>query len=156
MDFEAVLSASYKIVLILLPIIFSAIVGYVFGAAKAFRDAKLKAYEETLPPIVKVAFEPSRLDQPEFNKALIKLWLFASRKVALKMDRALSILADRDRGDAIMALQEAIAEMRGDIQFLRRQKVEPKEVSHFYTTIGGKAEVLGDNTSVTDTASSHD
>jgi hypothetical protein len=140
MNFDVILEAAYKVVLILLPILFSALVGYALGAAKAFRDAKLKAYEEILPPIVKVAFEPDKSDQPDFNKALLKLWLFASRKVALKMDHALSILVKPERGDAKRALQQAIAEMRADIQFLRWQRVEPEEVSHFYTIIGGQDE----------------
>lgn len=115
MNFDVILEAAYKVVLILLLILFSALVGYALGAAKAFRDAKLKAYEEILPPIVKVAFEPDKSDQPDFNKALLKLWLFASRKVALKMDHALSILVKPERGDAKKALQQAIAEMRADI-----------------------------------------
>ena len=128
------------IVLILLPIIFSAVVGYVFGAAKTFREQKLRAYEEILPPIVKVAFDPDKSDQPDFNKALLKLWLFASRKVALKMDHALAILIKPERGDAQKAIQETIAEMRADIQFLKWQKVKPEEVKHFYTKIGRKDE----------------
>lgn len=140
MDFYVILEAAYKIVLILLPIVFSAVAGYALGAAKAFRDQKLKAYEEILPPIVKAAFEPDKADQPDFNKALLKLWLFASRKVALKMNHALSILVKPERGDAAKALQHAIAEMRADIQFLRWQRVKPEEVSHFYTIIGGQDE----------------
>jgi len=144
MNFETLFDATYKIVLILLPIVFSAIAGYIFGAAKTFRDAKLKVYEEILPPIVKVAFEPAKSDQPDFNKALLKLWLFASREVAIKMDYALSILVKPERGNATKALQEAIAEMRGDIQFFRRHRIKPKEVSHFYTIIAGKDEIPND------------
>jgi len=137
-ELNSILGAINKIVLILLPIFFSAIAGYVLGAAKTFREQKLKAYEEILPPIVKVVFDPDKSDQPGFNKALLKLWLFASRKVALKMDHALAILTKPERGDAPKALQEAIAEMRTDIQFLKWQKVKPEEVKHFYTKIGGK------------------
>jgi len=140
MNIDVFLNATYKIVLILLPIIFSALAGYAFGAAKTFKDTKLKIYEEILPTIVKVAFEPEKSDQPEFNKAVLKLWLFASKKVALKMDHALSILINPERGDAAKALKETIVEMRSDIQFLRWQRVKPDEVVHFYTVFGGQKE----------------
>jgi hypothetical protein len=139
-DLNSIFGGTYKIVLILLPIFFSAVTGYILGAAKTFREQKLKVYEEILPPIVKVAFDPGKSDQPDFNKALLKLWLFASRKVALKMDHAISILVKPERGDAANALQDAIAEMRTDIQFLRWQRVKSEEVKHFYTQIRGKEE----------------
>ncbi len=138
MDINEFLGSVSKVIIILLPILFSAIVGYFLGAAKTFREQKLKAYEEILPPIVKAAFNPDKSDEPEFNKALLKLWLFASRRVALKMDYALAILVKPERGNAQVALQEAIAEIRSDIQILKWQKVEPKEVKHFYSKIGIK------------------
>jgi hypothetical protein len=128
----------------LITIIFTGIFGYIFGAAKVFRDQKLKAYEEILPPIVKAAFNPKQSDEPDFNKAMVKLWLFASRKVALKMDTALSFYIDPKRGDKTEALQQAIAEMRADIQFIRwrRKKVKPEEVKHFYMYLGRQQDIV--------------
>ena len=130
----------YKIVWILLPVFFSAVIGYFFGTAKAFREQKLRAYEEILPPIVKAAFDPLKSEESDFNKAVIKLWLFSSRNVALKMDDALSIYVNPERGNLANALQQAIAEMRSDIQFFWlknwRKKVRPEEVRHFYMFIG--------------------
>lgn len=127
-----------QIVLILLPIFFSAFAGYFLGAAKIFREQKLKAYEEILPPLIKVAFDPDISDQSDFNKALLLFWLFANRKVALKMDQALAKLVRKERDDASRELQEVIAEMRADIQLLRWQTIKPEEVKHFYTKIGRK------------------
>jgi hypothetical protein len=131
----------WKAVLLIVSIIFSGFVGYVFGAAKTFREQKLRAYEEILPVFIRVAFEPGTPDEAEFNKATIKAWLFASKKVTRKMDRAISILVKPDRGNAMEALQETIAEMRSDIQFCRWrrwQKIKPSEVNHFYTKLGKK------------------
>ena len=136
MDAATLLDIACKALLLLLPIFFSALVGYFFGAAKAFREQKVKAHEEILPPIIKAAFEPEQSDQPDFNRALLKLWLFASKKVALKMDHALSVLVHPQKGDRAKALQEAIVEMRADIQFLGRQRLKPEDVSHFYTKFG--------------------
>jgi len=116
-------------------IIFSGIVGYVVGALKSFREAKQKAYEEILPPILQMAYNPSKADEGEFGKALCKLWLYANKKIAKKMDNALYILHDRSRGDLPKTLQEVVADMRKDIQVMPWQKVKPEDVHHLYTQI---------------------
>jgi hypothetical protein len=121
-----------KVALLILPILVSGLVGYFYGAAIAFRDQKLRAYEEILPIFIKVAFELSESDQPEFNKAVMKVWLFASKNVALKVDHALAVLIRPERGDAKEALQDVISEMRADIQLNRFQRIKPSQVSHFY------------------------
>lgn len=117
-------------------IIFSGVVGYIVGAAKTFREQKLRAYEEALPIFIKAAFEQQKADEPEFNKAIHKLWLFASKKVARKVDGAVAILVKPNRGDALRALQEVIAEMRADIQFCPWQRLNAEEIEHFYTKFG--------------------
>ena len=116
----------------------SGVVGYLVGVVKTFREQKLRAYEEILPIFIRAAFEPGASDEVEFNKATIKVWLFASKKVALKVDRVPSILIKPERGDRMEALQEAIAEMRADIQFWKWPKLKPDEVKHFYTKFGKK------------------
>ena len=117
------------------------IVGYVVGVMKSFREQKLRAYEEIMPVFIRAAFNPSSMtDEKEFNQALIKLWLFAGRKVALKFNDALACLVDPKRGDPTEALQSAIAQMRSDIQWAPWHRVSPKEVGHFYTRFEPKAE----------------
>ncbi len=68
MDLDNVIAAAALTVL-------SAIVGYLFGAAKFFREQKQKAYAEILPPIVKMAFDSRSSSETEFSRALTKLWL---------------------------------------------------------------------------------
>lgn len=110
--------------------------GYFVGVAKTFREEKQKAYEEILPVVLKVAYNPEQKDEEGFGKALSKLWLYGSKEVANKMDEAVSILHDPKRGNITEALQEAVAEMRRDIQILPWQKIEPKKVKHLYSKIG--------------------
>jgi hypothetical protein len=111
----------------------TAFVGYVFGRAKTFIEGKQRAYEEILPIVLKAAYNPAIKDEEGVNKALSKLWLYGSRKVAKKMDYAVSIMVKPSRGDKTKALQEAVVEMRNDIQaFFFWQRVEPEEVKHLY------------------------
>jgi hypothetical protein len=118
-----------------LSVLFSAFVGYLFGAAKSFREEKQKAYGELLPPIIKMAYSPQSADETEFSRALMKLWLYGSKKVTLKMEHAVSILHHPTRGNATKAFQEAIVEMRADIQIWPWQRIKPEEVNHLYTSI---------------------
>ena len=118
--------------------IVSVIVGYVIGTMKSFREAKQKAYGELLPPIIKTAYNPQGDDEKEFNAAINKLWLYGSKSVALKMEHALKIMHDPSKGDVTKALQEAVVEMRKDIQLWLLwpwQKLNPKDVNHIYTII---------------------
>jgi len=124
-----------------LSILFSAVVGYLVGAVKSFRDEKQKAYSEILPPIVRMVYSsnPTQDDEKEFNNALAKLWLYANREVAFKLDRVASILVDRTRGNMTEAVQEAIVAIRKDIHHKwPLSKIEPNEVKHLYMRIGGK------------------
>ena len=106
MDFE-------QILFIILTAFITGLIGFIVGSIKAFREAKQNAYKEILPPIIKMVYEPqSGSDNKKFNKALALVWIYANKKVALKMDRVVSIINKRDRGHITKALQEAIVEMR--------------------------------------------
>lgn len=114
---------------------FPLIVGYLLGAARAFREAKQKAYQEILAPIIKMAYRSQEANEGEFCEALSKLWLYGSKNVTKKMDDALSIAHDPRRGNISTALQAAIAEMRKDIQINPLQKLKPEQVNHIFTRI---------------------
>jgi hypothetical protein len=135
MDWTNISSQIVNFIVIALTILFSALVGYWTGRAKSFREEKQKAYGEILPPIIKMAYEPQPSDATEFSRALMKLWLYGSKKVTRKMERAVSILHHPERGSVTKAFQEAIVEMRADIQFWPWQKIKPEEVNHLYTSI---------------------
>lgn len=125
--------------IIVLPIFFSGLLGYLTGAVKAFRDEKQKAYGELLPSIVRMAYNPSPDDEKDFNKALNKLWLYANREVAFKVDKVASILVDHRRGNIAEAIQQAIVAMRKDIHHKWPfSKIRPDEVNHLYMRIGGQ------------------
>jgi hypothetical protein len=113
----------------------TAFAGYYAGRLKTFREGKQKAYEEIIPGILKVAYHAESKDEVEFNKALSKLWLYGSRKVALKMDHAISIMHSPQCGDLTAALQDAVAEMRKDIQPPYARRVGAQEVKHIYSRI---------------------
>ncbi len=124
----------------LLVVIISGIIGYLLGACKAFREAKQKAYQEILPPIIKMAYRSEDANEGEFCEALVKLWLYGSKTVAKKVDNAVSVAHKKERGNVSEALQEAIVEMRNDIQILPwpilwRKKLTPDEVKHIFTRI---------------------
>ena len=124
-----------------LSLLFSAGVGYLFGAIKSFRDEKQKAYGEILPPIVRMAYtsNPTADDEKDFNKALAKLWLYANREVAFKVDRVASILVDPRRGNKTEAIQQAVVAIRRDIHHKWPfSKIKPEEVLHLYMRIGGQ------------------
>lgn len=119
----------------------SAWIGYFAGAAKSFREQKQSIYSEIIPTFIKVAYDPKQADTEEFNKALTKLWLFGSRKVALKMNSAISILHESSRGNLTEALQEAIVEIRSDLQFSSEEDLLPSEVTHIFTKITGENQI---------------
>lgn len=116
-------------------IIISGLIGYIIGTCKAFREAKQKAYQEMLPPILKFAFRSEQIDEGEFCEALCKLWLYGNRKVTKKMDNAVWIAHDQTRGNMIKALQEVIVEMRNDIQLFTWSRIKPDDVKHLFTRI---------------------
>jgi len=109
------------------------IVGFILGNIKFHREEKYKAYREFLSPIVRFVFE--RDNQDAYNEATQKLWVFASRKVAMKMKIVTSRVIKPERGDVIEALQEMIAEMRNDIQLWSWSRIKPPEISHFYAVV---------------------
>jgi hypothetical protein len=125
-----------QILFIIISAALGGLCGYIVGVAKTFREEKQRAYEEILPVVLKVAYNPEKKDEEDFGKALSKLWLYGSKEVTNKMDEAVSILHDPKRGNITEALQEAVAEMRRDIQILPWQKIDPKEVRHLYSRIG--------------------
>lgn len=128
-----------KSTITVLSILFSALVGYLIGTVKSFRDEKQKAYGELLPLIVKMAYKPSPDDEKDFNKALNKLWLYANKEVAFKVDKVASILVDPTRGNKVEAIQQAIVAMRKDIHHKWPfSKIKPDEVKHLYMRIGGQ------------------
>lgn len=121
----------------LVSIFLTGFLGYIIGSAKSFREAKQKAYTELLPPILKVGY--GQLDikdsqvENEFNKALSLLWLYGNKKVARKMDHAVSIIIKPERGNFTKSMQQVISEMRKDIQPSLFQRLRPFELKHFYT-----------------------
>jgi hypothetical protein len=138
-------------------IILSGVIGYIIGAIKSFREEKQKAYGEIIPPILKMAYNPQdSIDEKEYAKALSKLWLYGSKKVTSKMEMALKLMHDHSKGNVTRALQEAVAEMRKDIQLFSFQKLRPEDVNHLYTRIAGgeinlsKFQALKEIKSVTD------
>jgi hypothetical protein len=124
----------FKIFLILI----SGFIGWAVGYVKSFRDEKQKAYGDILPPILKMVYNPeSSVDEKEFSRALSKLWIYGSKTVTQKMENALTIMHDHSKGDVTKALQEAVVEMRKDIQIWPWQKLKPQDVNHLYTRIAG-------------------
>ena len=128
-EIESILFSPYIIA------IFTGIVGYVIGTIKSFREAKQKAYGEILQPILKVAYDPEKGDEKEFTMALSKLWLYGSKKVTQKMEHALKIMHGDMKEDLTKALQEAVVEMRTDIQIWPWQMLNREDVNHLYTII---------------------
>jgi len=117
-------------------IILSGIIGYIVGAVKSFREEKQKAYGEIIPPILKMAYDPQDvLDEKEYSKALAKLWLYGSKNVTRKMEYALKLVHNPTGSDVSKALQEAVVEMRKDIQIFSWQRLKPEDVGHLYTKI---------------------
>ncbi len=120
--------------------------GYLAAVLRTFWEEKQKTYAEILPQFLKVAHAGQKIDESEFNQALAKLWLYGSKKVAVKMDKAHGIIIKPERGNIAKAFQEAIIEMRNDIQIwhklpssvFRWKRLEPEDVKHLYTQIGGK------------------
>jgi len=135
MDWLKAFQILYKVGVVALPVIFSALVGYRFATAKSFREEKQKAYSELLPSIVRMIYDPASFDETEFSKSLMKLWLYGSKRAARKMEQAVSIFHHPDKGNVTKALQEAIVEMRKDIQVWPWQRIKPNEVVHLYTKI---------------------
>jgi hypothetical protein len=132
------------IVPVVVPLI-TGLIGYFVGRCKAFREAKQKAYQEMLPPIIKMAFRSQQADEGQLCEALVKLWLYGSKTVTRKVDHVLYIAHDHRRGNVTKALQEAIIKMRKDIQIWPWQKLKPDEVQHIFTRIrsaSGKKEEL--------------
>ena len=109
------------------------IIGFVLGNIKFHREEKYRAYREFLSPIVRFVFE--RDNQDAYNEAQQKLWVFASRKVAKKMDIVAARIIKPERGNPIEGLQEMIAEMRNDIQLWSFSRINPPEIAHIYTTL---------------------
>ena len=125
----------------ILGIILSGLIGYLLGYAKFFREEKQRAYTELFPVIAKVSYlgvsDRTKEIENELNIALSKLWLYASRKVALKMSEALSIIDDPTRGNITECLQLAIIEMRRDMRFVGIwpfwpffPRLKPEDISH--------------------------
>lgn len=122
---------------IVLPIL-TALLGYVAGTLKSFKEAKYRAYEELLPPIVKFTYRRENTeDEKEFSRALCKVWLFANKKVTDKIENVCKIIHEDIQGNVTSALQEAINEMRNDIQLWTKERLEPKDINHIYTIIAG-------------------
>ena len=113
--------------------VITGIVGFILGNLKFHREEKYKAYREFLYPIVRFVFEGD--NQNAYNEAQQKLWVFASKKVAKKMDIVTSRLIQPKRGNPIEALQEMMAEMRNDIQPWSLSRIKPPEIAHIYTIV---------------------
>lgn len=119
----------------LVSIFLTGLIGYAVGSAKSFREAKQKAYTELLPPIIKMVYHvENQNDMKEFNTALIKLWLYADKEVAKKMEEVLKIIhGNGDSDERTHKLQEVIILMRDDIQFSPCQNLTSEDINHIYT-----------------------
>jgi hypothetical protein len=113
--------------------VITGIIGFVLGNLKFHREEKYKAYRDFLSPIVRFVFEKDNKDAD--NEAQQKLLVFASKKVAKKMDIVASRVVSSERGDVVTALQEMIAEMRKDIQPWSYSRIKPPEIGHIYTVV---------------------
>lgn len=117
-------------------VIISATLAYLFGRMKSFREAKQRAYSELLPGILKGVFDAKPIHEDEFNKSIHLLILYSNKRVFNKMENVLKIIHSKEskaREELIESLQEAIAEMRKDIQVLPWQKIDSREIKHLYT-----------------------
>ena len=124
--------------IIIIVAVVTGIVGFILGNLKFHREEKYKAYRDFLSPIVRFVFE--RDNQDAYNEAQQKLWVFASRKVAKKMDIVASRVIKPERGNPTEALQEMIAEMRNDIQPWSFCRIKPPEIAHIYTVVQKKSQ----------------
>ena len=117
-----------------LPIL-TAILGYYIGSYKFFREQVLKAYEEILPEIRKYLSDPpEKRDRKKYVTALAKMWIYARKDAAQKLDTAISYAVVPERGDFIQAMQIAISAIRKDIQpWWRRgeRNINADEIKHF-------------------------
>ena len=114
--------------------IITGIIGFILGNIKFYREEKYKAYREFLSPIVRFVFTHDNEDQ--YNEAMQKLWVFASKKVAKKMDIVAYIVIDPpNRGNVIEACQDLISEMRTDIQLWSCNRIKAPEIGHIFTTV---------------------
>jgi len=128
MDWTRFFDYLFKSALVVAPIILLAILGYLFATFKTFREEKQKSYSELLPIIVKMIYDPQQSIESEFSKSLTKLWLYAHKDVAKKLDKAIGFFHQPDQQDKVSnALQEAIVEMRKDIQIWPWQRLKPTD-----------------------------
>jgi hypothetical protein len=135
-DWQKFIEDLLKYAIVIAPVILSAILGYLFAKFRAFREEKQKAYSELLPIIVTMLYDPQSAIESEFSRSLMKLWLYANKRVAKKLDHAIGLFHKPDkRNEVTKALQEAIVEMRKDIQIWPWQRLKPDDVRHLYTKI---------------------
>jgi len=113
--------------------VLTGIIGFIFGNIKFHREEKYRAYREFLSPIVRFVF--TKDNEAAYNEAMQKLWVFANKKVAKKMDIVASMVIKPERGNVIKALQDLISEMRNDIQLWSCSRIKAPEIRHIYTTV---------------------
>ena len=134
-------NVEYGVVTLLVGILL-AVVGYWFGSARSFKQNKLRVYEDMLPIFVRYLF--SGKDAREFNRELVRMWVYADKAVANQMERAIRAArdvhnpsdGDRDaRKTAFLReVQTLIAEMRHDVQPWWRcgeRTQSPERITHF-------------------------
>lgn len=106
-----------EILVSILIALLTAFLGFWVGSAKFFNEHKLRMYGEALPALLKFTFNARGYsDEKAFNEALSRIWIYASRKVALKLEIALSYSVHPERGDFMGAMKETILAMRDDVQ----------------------------------------
>lgn len=136
MEWQKFIENLLKYAIVIAPVILSAILGYLFARFRAFREEKQRAYSELLPIIVRMLYDPKPTIETDFSRSLMKLWLYANNRVAVKLDHAVGLFHKPEkRGEVTKALQEAIVEMRRDIQIWPWQRLKPDDVRHLYTKI---------------------
>jgi len=116
--------------------IVSAAVGYLVGVAKSRREQKQKAYAEILPPIAEMVYRGREANIRAYNQALMKLWLYASRRVTDNLDVPLHTIHGSRPGDREEALKEIIVAFRSDVQIWPHWPLRPltvKDIHHLFT-----------------------
>jgi len=118
--------------------IVTGVVGYLVGAAKAFRQKKIDAYESVVEPFIRASYPERGTNRRKalrgLNTALYRMWLFAGRRAALAGDRVATALVHGPEQKLTRALQDFLSKARQDVQpwpWSWLSWVGPSEIVHF-------------------------
>lgn len=116
-------------------VIVAGFIGYLSGYKKIFHEAKQEAYRKAIPVLAKAIYDlPNIKDEKEFNEATILIWMYGSKNVAKKFDKALGDMFSGDEkrtNQLTKKMQELIVAIRYDIQ-TDWPKLKADEIEHIY------------------------